>query len=230
MIILLFHCFKSVFITYMYIHKLNLAVLPKPKNVDTRFQSGEDDDEEEEIKPKGVAFKLLGRDTKGRIETRQLLVPEETPMVVKLVQSEAAAKLEKQKLKEKVLQMESLQEQELYETDRASGSGGNFSRNSGGVNSGGMNVNVSSGGGGRGYVSNQQGGGSGGRSGGGGRGYHQPYGGGGSSTGHSSYYNSNRRHDPSTTNPNDDSLNLDQFLAETTAAEIRKFSERKQNR
>ena len=94
------------------------AVLPKPKNMDTRFQSLDDEgDDEEEIKPKGVTFKLLGRDTKGRIETRQLLVPEETPMVMKLVQAEAAARLEKQKLKEKVLQMESLaeQEQQYYE-------------------------------------------------------------------------------------------------------------------
>jgi hypothetical protein len=42
------------------------------------------------------------------VETRQLLVPEEAPMAVKLVKSEAAMKLEKQRLKERVLQIESL--------------------------------------------------------------------------------------------------------------------------
>ena len=46
-----------------------------------------------------VAFKLLSRDTRGRVETRQLLVPEEAPMAVKLAKAEAAMRLEKQKLK-----------------------------------------------------------------------------------------------------------------------------------
>lgn len=53
-----------------------------------------------------MPFKLLGRDGKGRIETRQLMVPEEAPMVAKLLKSEAQMKIEKQKLKEKVLAME----------------------------------------------------------------------------------------------------------------------------
>lgn len=85
------------------------AVLPKPKNVLRSFQ--EDDDEEEA--PRGMAFKLLAKDGKGRIETRQLMVPEEAPMAIKLQKAEAAARAEKQRLKEKVLQMESLNELEV---------------------------------------------------------------------------------------------------------------------
>ena len=50
-----------------------------------------------------VAFKLLSRDTRGRVETRQLLVPEEAPMAVKLAKAEAAMRLEKQKLKVNLL-------------------------------------------------------------------------------------------------------------------------------
>jgi hypothetical protein len=42
------------------------------------------------------------------VETRQLIVPDDAPMAVKLAKSEAAMKLEKQKLKERVLQIESL--------------------------------------------------------------------------------------------------------------------------
>ncbi len=88
-------------------------MLPKPKNVASRSLDDDDDEDGAGSTPRGIPFKLLGRDTKGRIETRQLLVPEEAPMVVKLLKSEAALRLEKQRLKEKVLQIESLTEQEV---------------------------------------------------------------------------------------------------------------------
>lgn len=52
--------------------------------------------------------------TIGRVESRQLLVPTEAPMVLKLVQSEEVRREERQRLKEKVLQMsESLDEEVL---------------------------------------------------------------------------------------------------------------------
>lgn len=87
------------------------AVLPKPKNIIRTFQY--EDEEEEAEAPRGMAFKLLAKDGKGRIETRQLMVPEEAPMAIKLQKAEAAVRAEKQRLKEKVLQMETLNEMEV---------------------------------------------------------------------------------------------------------------------
>lgn len=87
--------------------------LPKPKNVASEYRPGGDDevDEDGNSSSRGtVAFKLLSRDSKGRVETRQLLVPEDASMAVKQIKTEAAMKLEKQKIKEKVLQIESLAE------------------------------------------------------------------------------------------------------------------------
>ena len=55
-----------------------------------------------------MAFKLLSRDIKGRFETRQMLVPSNNKMAIKLIAAEEELKLEKQKLKEKVLQIEQL--------------------------------------------------------------------------------------------------------------------------
>jgi len=59
-----------------------------------RSRSAEDDDladepEEEDTRRAAptVAFKLLSRGPRGRIETRQLLVPEEAPMAVKLAKA-----------------------------------------------------------------------------------------------------------------------------------------------
>ena len=47
------------------------------------------------------------------------MVPQETPMVAKLLESEAAMKIEKQKLKEKVLQMELMSEnKQQYEVNK----------------------------------------------------------------------------------------------------------------
>jgi len=87
------------------------AVLPKPKN----FRLPTDDDDQPDDTPtmggpggRGVTFKLLSRDAKGRFETRQLLVPEDNKMAVKLAKSEEALRIEKQKLKERVLQIDKL--------------------------------------------------------------------------------------------------------------------------
>lgn len=90
------------------------AVLPKPKN----YRLPVDDDQPDDTPTmgglmggpggRGVTFKLLSRDAKGRFETRQLLVPEDNKMAVKLAKSEEALKIEKQKLKERVLQIDKL--------------------------------------------------------------------------------------------------------------------------
>ena len=95
------------------------AVLPKPKN----FRLPTDDDDQLDDTPtlgsgmgmgmggpggRGVTFKLLSRDAKGRFETRQLLVPEDNKMAVTLAKSEEALRIEKQKLKERVLQIDKL--------------------------------------------------------------------------------------------------------------------------
>lgn len=91
------------------------AVLPKPKN----YRLPADDDDQPDDTPtmgtgmggpggRGVTFKLLSRDAKGRFETRQLLVPEDNKMAVKLAKSEEALRIEKQKLKERVLQIDKL--------------------------------------------------------------------------------------------------------------------------
>ncbi len=85
------------------------AVLPKPKNLDPRPVGEEEDDEEEEDSPtraRAMPFKLLGRDAKGRIEARQLLVPQAAPMAIRLAEATAAAREERQRLKEKVLQID----------------------------------------------------------------------------------------------------------------------------
>lgn len=103
---------------------LPVGVLPKPKNMglwqqqvrSNQDDSSEDDDcsdddhVEDKYKKKHhvVAFKLLSRDNKGRVETRQLMVSEENPMAVKLAQSEAIFKEERQRHKEKLLQLHSM--------------------------------------------------------------------------------------------------------------------------
>lgn len=81
------------------------AVLPKPKNTFSRFTSAEDDDADVEA-PKGVAFKMLSRDPRGRVETRQLVVPEDNQIAMRLARAEAAMREEKQRLKQRVLQLD----------------------------------------------------------------------------------------------------------------------------
>jgi hypothetical protein len=55
-----------------------------------------------------MKFSLLSRDNKGRIETKQLLVPKENAMAQKLAKAEEEARLEKLKIKERTLQLHSL--------------------------------------------------------------------------------------------------------------------------
>jgi hypothetical protein len=57
-----------------------------------------------------MTFRLLGRDTKGRVETRQLLVPSENKIAVKLMQKGEQQRLEKELLKEKTLLYETMTE------------------------------------------------------------------------------------------------------------------------
>lgn len=97
------------------------AFLPAPKNViqsrrttdesdeDESSDDDEDDQDQSKSQTKVMPFKLLGRDMKGRIETRRLLIPQDTKISMKLLQSTEHQRLEKEKLKEKVLLYESLQ-------------------------------------------------------------------------------------------------------------------------
>lgn len=55
-----------------------------------------------------MKFSLLSRDNKGRVEARQLLVPKDNPMAVKLAKAEEEARLEKLRIKERTLQLNSL--------------------------------------------------------------------------------------------------------------------------
>lgn len=91
-------------------------MLPKPKNAVRRHV--DDDDEDVQAGPavpgaagparQGVTFKLLSRDSKGRFETRQLQLPEDNQMAVRLAKAEETMKAEKQRLKERVLQIDQL--------------------------------------------------------------------------------------------------------------------------
>jgi hypothetical protein len=100
-----------------------VAVMPKPKNrilyvPPTRSLKRESDDEDESddegavpstsgISHKktatSVPFKLLSRDKRGRLEARELYVPQDNAMVIKMQKTEEIIRLEKQRLKEKVL-------------------------------------------------------------------------------------------------------------------------------
>lgn len=62
-------------------------------------------------------MKLLSRDSRGRMETRQMWVPKDNPMVQSLAEHEKASKLEQQLLKQKTLQLEMLSEQEQLEAE-----------------------------------------------------------------------------------------------------------------
>lgn len=57
---------------------------------------------------KAIPFTLLSRDTRGRFEARQLLVPKENTIAVKLSLAEEAQRREKEILKQRVLELESL--------------------------------------------------------------------------------------------------------------------------
>lgn len=92
------------------------AVLPKPKNVFSRFSETDDDDAE--IPQRGVTFKLLSRDNKGKIETRQLLIPEENQIALRLAKAEASRIEARLRLKQQVLNLDSkLEDEESDEGD-----------------------------------------------------------------------------------------------------------------
>lgn len=88
------------------------AVLPKPKNM-PRMISGDvssdsedyDNDEPETVKAKPIAFKMLSRDQRGRIETRQLMLPGENPLAVKQAKAIEEVRNQREKVKEKVLKL-----------------------------------------------------------------------------------------------------------------------------
>ncbi len=69
----------------------------------------DDEDDGGSEKPRStMTFKLLSRDNKGRLEARQLLVPQDNPMAQKVMKAEEELRLEKQRLKERVLQINQL--------------------------------------------------------------------------------------------------------------------------
>ena len=79
-------------------------------NGDDQVDEDDEDDDtfgKEEIahqrKKSAVTFKLLSRDNKGRIEARNLLVPEDSRMVMMIQQNKDSEREEKQRLKERVL-------------------------------------------------------------------------------------------------------------------------------
>jgi hypothetical protein len=50
-----------------------------------------------------VAFRMLRRDPKGRVQAHQVLVPEDTNLAKKLQENDEALRLQQQRLKERVL-------------------------------------------------------------------------------------------------------------------------------
>jgi hypothetical protein len=66
----------------------------------------EEENEMDESKNKMVSFKLLSRNTRGKIEARELLVPEENKIAVKLLKSEETIREERQRVKDLVLQFD----------------------------------------------------------------------------------------------------------------------------
>ena len=55
---------------------------------------------------KGVVFKMLSRDQKGKVESRVFTVPEEASMVQKLAQARGEAQAEKERLKQQTLALQ----------------------------------------------------------------------------------------------------------------------------
>ena len=60
-----------------------------------------------------MVFKLLSRDNKGRFETRNLLVPENNSMAVKVMRAKEESRLDQQRRKEQILQLDSLSESNI---------------------------------------------------------------------------------------------------------------------
>jgi len=78
----------------------SLAVLPKPKN---SLKLGDQSENSS-----GKIFKVLSRDSKGRVETRQLLLEEDNSLALRFQKAEEASRVEKKLMKEKVLRLESM--------------------------------------------------------------------------------------------------------------------------
>lgn len=55
---------------------------------------------------RGVVFKMLSRDQKGKVEARVFTVPEEAAMVQKLAQARGEAQAEKERLKQQTLALQ----------------------------------------------------------------------------------------------------------------------------
>lgn len=81
------------------------AVIPKAKNIDEESSSSG-------LPSGGIAFKLLSRDAKGRMEARQLMVPEDNDIAIKVAKTVAVMNEEKQQLKKRVLQINALTEEQ----------------------------------------------------------------------------------------------------------------------
>jgi len=202
-----------------------------------------------------VVFKLLSRDTKGRFETRSLSVPQDNKMAVHLAKAEEAQRAEKQLLKARVLQINQLAaEAEAAEERMQSLRGGvvpisTAAAGAGGGGGGGGHRGVAAGG--RSHASSA--GGEAYTAGGGGGGGHM----GGTSSGNARQVQGNpsgvsyggygrvsyasapgggqslssgrvkavvvRGDEPR----RPDTLNLDEFLAETNASDLRKLSSKK---
>jgi hypothetical protein len=198
------------------------AILPRPKNQlrplhdsSTATSSSTTDASLAESNASkgagGVVFKMLSRDMKGRVETRQVLLPESNAIVAKLQRSEEQQRLEKQLIKEKILQLESMQTEDdgsyaYEEGEHVYGSGTPYV----GPEQTRSAISVASG----------RGRGRGGRGGGGGSDA-SPHTASSAGLLRSGQYA--RRGDEHGGKKVLDTLNLDEFLAESSASEIRRI-------
>ena len=91
-------------------------MLPKPKNtLSMEDESTQQNKAAATAGPTTMKFSLLSRDNKGRLEARQLLVPKENRMAVKLAKAEEEARLEKLKIKERTLALNSMNADHDYD-------------------------------------------------------------------------------------------------------------------
>ena len=178
------------------------VVIPKAKNLSSLHEDNEDSDSDSDDEPKPkVVLKLLSRDSKGRVESRQLAIPTNSQLVVKIQENEVKIQEENRKLKEKVLMMS---QSMTIAADVADTFDPNYFQGQEfiGTTSGSVAGNSE--------MSGRGGGRSGGRGGGrGGRGR-----GGGMDNG-----------DVRGRGKQDDSLNLDQFLQVSAKTEMKKLTE-----
>lgn len=167
-----------------------------------------------------MAFKLLSRDNKGRIESRQLFVPSNNAIAQNLKKVEEETRLEKQILKERTLQISSMAAEAEFE--RGGGMGGESDMLDEGKYFGQREIYT-------GPASTTAGGSAGGAGGSGAGGSVAGMRGGNEGSGGNSRVNKSRfgyrAIEESKRAAN--TLDLDGFLAEVNAAEIRRISTRK---